>query len=307
MAMRSCPSCGAACMDRALYCSACGAQLPHEESGTVMRLGTEEAEPNLRRVPPLIDPTSLGASGDTLTQVAGGMPQSASSRGAIAGVASLPIHPFVGGGDISRRVPQVSASISPSTVVFGEDKVEFDEGSRPRVDVSLRAPELRGTEPEPAPMGTGWAATLGEGVPNEPPHPSRAFGAATAGKGDATAPDAPSGLSEEADPDSVTVVINDGPQIHLIRRNTGTTYDVNLPAMLGKGSRASVMIAGNRHISREHARITVEGEGIAITDNSSSNGTFVNERRLSANTPTRIVSGDVIRLANEEFEFVVEE
>jgi hypothetical protein len=58
---------------------------------------------------------------------------------------------------------------------------------------------------------------------------------------------------------------------------------------------------GWRHgVSRKHARLHHDGKSgaLLITDLNSTNGTFLNERQLPANAPTRLRDGDVIRLGD---------
>ena len=62
----------------------------------------------------------------------------------------------------------------------------------------------------------------------------------------------------------------------------------------------------NKMISRSHCRINRRGNQYTITDLQSSNGTFVNKVRLQPNQPHPINNGDVIRLANSDFQVVVE-
>jgi len=62
-------------------------------------------------------------------------------------------------------------------------------------------------------------------------------------------------------------------------------------------------VEGNKRVSREHARIFWDrASGYIIEDLGSSNGTFVDGKRVPA-TGTLLRSGDLIRLADEEFEF----
>jgi pSer/pThr/pTyr-binding forkhead associated (FHA) protein len=58
---------------------------------------------------------------------------------------------------------------------------------------------------------------------------------------------------------------------------------------------------GWRHgVSRRHARLHHDGKSgaLLITDLDSTNGTYLNERQLTANTPTRLRDGDMIRLGD---------
>lgn len=62
------------------------------------------------------------------------------------------------------------------------------------------------------------------------------------------------------------------------------------------------VISFNDKISRVHCKIDRHGEGYTITDLQSANGTYVNGKRLQANQPYQISSGDVIRMANSDFQ-----
>jgi pSer/pThr/pTyr-binding forkhead associated (FHA) protein len=58
---------------------------------------------------------------------------------------------------------------------------------------------------------------------------------------------------------------------------------------------------GWRHgVSRIHAKLhhNPTSKALLITDLNSTNGTYVNERRLSADTPTRLRDGDMVRLGD---------
>jgi pSer/pThr/pTyr-binding forkhead associated (FHA) protein len=52
-------------------------------------------------------------------------------------------------------------------------------------------------------------------------------------------------------------------------------------------------------VSREHARIEIEGSQCRITDLNSSNGTYINGRRLSGSTELK--DGDEIKLGDTFF------
>ena len=72
---------------------------------------------------------------------------------------------------------------------------------------------------------------------------------------------------------------------------------------LGKSvNQADYVIQGNKTISRVHAEIRKIGEGYQIIDRASSNGTFVNGKRVSQEG-IKLRNQDKIRLSNEEFIF----
>ena len=73
--------------------------------------------------------------------------------------------------------------------------------------------------------------------------------------------------------------------------------------IIGKNrSRADVVIPFNHMISRVHCRIDKRDQQVLITDLKSTNGTFVNRIRLQPNQPHLLSNGDVVRLANSDFQ-----
>ena len=61
----------------------------------------------------------------------------------------------------------------------------------------------------------------------------------------------------------------------------------------------------NKMISRSHCKINKKGDQYVITDLQSANGTFVNKVKLQPNQPHPINNGDVIRLANSDFQVTI--
>ena len=64
-------------------------------------------------------------------------------------------------------------------------------------------------------------------------------------------------------------------------------------------------IADNTAISRSHANIHTENGEYFIEDTNSTNHTYINGKLINSNVKTKIVSGDKIRLANEDFTFSI--
>lgn len=92
----------------------------------------------------------------------------------------------------------------------------------------------------------------------------------------------------------------------LERKSTGECIEIlQNNAVVGSGSGADCRITGNKAISRTHATISVQNGAFFITDNHSSNGTWVNGSRLIPDKAVEIRSGALIKLANEEFIFRV--
>ena len=65
-----------------------------------------------------------------------------------------------------------------------------------------------------------------------------------------------------------------------------------------------MVISFNKMISRKHCRITNAGGEFYINDEGSANGTFVNGMRLNAGQKMQINRGDVIRLADSDFQII---
>lgn len=74
--------------------------------------------------------------------------------------------------------------------------------------------------------------------------------------------------------------------------------------VLGKEpSQTDYCITGNSAISRMHAIILQKGAGYAISDKNATNGTFVNGIKVVPFQKMEVKDGDMIRLADEDFEF----
>jgi pSer/pThr/pTyr-binding forkhead associated (FHA) protein len=54
-------------------------------------------------------------------------------------------------------------------------------------------------------------------------------------------------------------------------------------------------------VSRRHARISLDADGVVIEDLGSKNGTYVNDRRVSE--PTPVANGDQVRIGSLLFTF----
>jgi len=80
-------------------------------------------------------------------------------------------------------------------------------------------------------------------------------------------------------------------EVLLIRQATGSMQPVNRGLLIGRDHHCSVRVS-DPTVSRLHARIVQDEAGLRIVDAGSSNGTFVNGRRV---TEASIAPGDRIR------------
>lgn len=90
----------------------------------------------------------------------------------------------------------------------------------------------------------------------------------------------------------------------LLRKNTSETVVIDKNSFtMGSGNVVDYCIMGNKTISRGHAMIQKQGDAYCFMDNNSSNGSFVNGRRVAAGEQVRLEDGYVIRLSDEDFVF----
>ncbi len=102
--------------------------------------------------------------------------------------------------------------------------------------------------------------------------------------------------------DSVQVAVATGT---LIRKRSGENVVISKKIFrIGKDSQhVDYCISDNSSVSRIHAALKSKGDGVYIEDMHSTNGTFLNGSRVNSGEERRVRDGDVIRIANEEFEF----
>ena len=87
--------------------------------------------------------------------------------------------------------------------------------------------------------------------------------------------------------------------------------DSKQPAILLRAQRTAIgraadceVVLDDPRISRQHATITGDGQHYHLRDAGSLNGTFVNGRRLLADTATRLHAGDELCFADLRFRFL---
>jgi FHA domain len=84
----------------------------------------------------------------------------------------------------------------------------------------------------------------------------------------------------------------------------GQRVDVGAqPVLIGKGP-ATLQITDDPTVSTRHAEVALRGGAFVVTDLGSTNGTFVNNHRLTQ--PTRLSDGDLLRCGNTQLKFRAE-
>jgi sulfite reductase (NADPH) flavoprotein alpha-component len=66
-----------------------------------------------------------------------------------------------------------------------------------------------------------------------------------------------------------------------------------LPATLGRDSGTAAVVLDDRDVSRRHARIEIVDNELVLTDLGSTNGTYVNDARVTRRV---LVPGDRMRI-----------
>jgi pSer/pThr/pTyr-binding forkhead associated (FHA) protein len=80
----------------------------------------------------------------------------------------------------------------------------------------------------------------------------------------------------------------------------GTSWDIGSGAMLGRSDGAEIRVE-DPFASSAHARIFSRGDFMNVEDMGSTNGTYLNGRKLR--TPERLKLGDVIRIGDSEYRY----
>lgn len=93
----------------------------------------------------------------------------------------------------------------------------------------------------------------------------------------------------------------------LTRIKTGEKININKPVFrIGKEkSYVDYFIADNTAISRSHVNIHTENGEYFVEDTNSTNHTYINGQLINSNVKVKLTSGDMVRLANEDFAFSV--
>lgn len=115
-----------------------------------------------------------------------------------------------------------------------------------------------------------------------------------------------------------TGVLNDGgsettvlggqniPAAYLIRRKNNEQITISKAVFKVGRERRKVdyCISDNTNVSRTHADIVYKNGAFYLVDNHAANGTSVNGASIAAGQETRLNGNDIIKLADEEFQFI---
>jgi FHA domain len=80
----------------------------------------------------------------------------------------------------------------------------------------------------------------------------------------------------------------------------GTVFALGNEITVGRAATATIGMADDSFVSQLHARVFRESGSVMIEDLGSTNGTYLNGKRLT--TPERIAKGDRVQIGNTVFE-----
>ena len=122
-------------------------------------------------------------------------------------------------------------------------------------------------------------------------------------------------LSEEnnyTDSESETVLLNQmqrqtkSIEAVLIRNFNGEMYKIAQSGTdIGTMDSYESIVIKNSSISRCHASFAITDDGVYITDNNSTNGTFVEGIKILPGIKTQLFDGSLITLGNENFQIFI--
>lgn len=92
----------------------------------------------------------------------------------------------------------------------------------------------------------------------------------------------------------------------LVQSSTSNKFELVCPVtVFGRSNDKSDYVIQNSAMSGMHATVLKENESYFILDNNSSNGTWLNDKRLKPNTKIKLNSNDKICFANENMIFTI--
>jgi pSer/pThr/pTyr-binding forkhead associated (FHA) protein len=121
----------------------------------------------------------------------------------------------------------------------------------------------------------------------------------TGGGGAATAPSSQASGDEE--PEASRTVVRMAVPKFILRGVSGSTFGKNFPlhgsTVIGRHSECDICLPADE-VSRKHARLTIETDGLYVEDMGSANGTFINGKRVKR---AKLEAGDELKLDTVRF------
>ena len=106
------------------------------------------------------------------------------------------------------------------------------------------------------------------------------------------------------DTDNMSAPISDAWQLNALTEALGDlTLTVTDSLSVGRGSDNDVVL-GSKEVSRNHAQLTVLNGQLYVKDLASSNGTFINDERITANEVKHLAASDKLGFASFSFQVI---
>jgi hypothetical protein len=81
-------------------------------------------------------------------------------------------------------------------------------------------------------------------------------------------------------------------------REAGKLFEIGLdPLTIGRDGKQTLVFADDAEVSRVHARVSLSGNAVVVEDLGSTNGTFVNAKRITS--PVTLREGNVLRVGRQ--------
>ena len=96
-------------------------------------------------------------------------------------------------------------------------------------------------------------------------------------------------------PPSQRVVVVESPALQ-----PGASFELNGATRIGRGAENAIRLDEDSTVSSRHAVLDSRSDGVWVEDSGSTNGTFVNEKRI---TSEELIDGDMVKLGRTSFKF----
>jgi len=223
---------------------------------------------------------------------------------------------------LSEKTPVYDANSLFSTLLTEfKSPANRDKSIPPKAPVAVAKPATPGfpspTPPRPAPPArvSGSGKTSSQNTPKDKPKSilGGLFGDVFGKKKDTPLDDDLFDMTMTDDSNDMTMIDDMALPNAMLQLFDGNNVVANIPIIkwqffLGRNREAvDYCFDGeeDRGIGRVHALITFQDGHYYITDQTSTNGTFINNTRLEPNSPTLLSDGDIIKLHRKELKFVI--
>lgn len=211
------------------------------------------------------------------------------------------------GSQPAPSVPGQAAAYPAASPAAGVQKEGFFGKLRKRFGGSMEQPAVQMYPPQPVQQ----VSSMPQPQAYHPQQPVYSAGGASAYPSAEVPPDVSNGFGADdyatiyqpdcGVDDEATTVFEEPHTYVLVRESTGEQLPLTFPAVLGKGSAATCLIAGNSKISRSHARLDLQAGQLTLEDMGSTNHTKLEGQELVPGVPVQLAFDQMFFLCDEVF------